>query len=126
MRLTGHIKGALLELDFGRQVRVNREGFEEGHVDGFPMGLGREWFALGGVNSSAHLDGFSCMRYADVTELNAPPPFGDLADKVLVKRGERMSGKLSVNLDSARAVLESVPREHRLVALYLEEVDPDV
>lgn len=126
MRLRTHIKAALLELDFGRQVRVYREVFEEGHVDGFLVGLGREWFALHVVNASVHLDGFSCMRYADVTELHAPPPFGDLTDKVLSKRGERVSGRLSVKLDTVQALLESVPRKHRLVTLYLEEVDPEV
>ena len=126
MRVRTHIKAALLELDFGRQVRVYREDFEEGHVDGFLVGLGREWFALHVVSSSVHLDGFSCMRYADVTELHAPPPFGGLTDKVLVKRGEQVAGELSMKLDSVQALLESVPRKHRLVTVYLEEIDPDV
>lgn len=126
MRLTSHIKAALLELDFGRQVRVFREEFEEGHVDGFLVGTGREWFALQVVSSSVRLDGFTCMRYADITELHAPPPYGDLTDKVLAKRGEEVLGQQPFRLDSSREILESVPAEYPLVALHLEEVDPGV
>lgn len=126
MRLRTHIKAALLELDFGRHLRVYREDIEESFLDGYLVGLGREWFALQLVNGSVHLDGFCCLRYADISELHVPPPYGDLARKVLAKRGERVSGRLSVDLDSAQALLGSVPREHRLVSLSLEEVDPDV
>src|SRR5262245_19233829 len=70
-------------------VRVHRDGLEDGWADGFVASLGPDFFALQLVDKAARLDGFTCIRYVDITDCAAPAPNAEFLLKALMARGEQ-------------------------------------
>lgn len=119
------IRRELLALTQGAQVRVTREGLEDGWADGFLMGTGPDFFAIQLLDHGIRLDGFSCMRYADVTSIDAPPPYSAFHDRVLAMRGQVPARSFSVDLSSVSALIRTAGAAYPIVTIHLESQDPD-
>jgi len=115
----------LSEIDPHLAIRVRREVFEEGWVDGFVVGTGPEFFALALLDDGMRPNGFSCMRYADLTELEAPSPRDGFLRQVLELRGLSVVGELPADLADLPALLRSAGNAFPLVTIHLEAEEAD-
>ncbi len=124
MKHTGNIRKALLALPHGAQVRVARAGLEDGWADGYLVGMGPEFFAIHLLDKGIRLDGFNCMRYADVSSVDVPSPYSAFHDRVLALRGQEPAPSLPVDLSSVSALIRTAGAVYPVVTLHLESQDP--
>lgn len=103
-------------------VRVYRDGLEDGWADGFVVALGDEFFAIELIDKAQRLDGFSCLRYKDVSDCMAPAPNFDFVEKALQARGEVRSS-LVIDPTSLPALLRSAAEAFPLLTIFFEEDD---
>lgn len=123
---TASIKNALEDAQAqGKIVRVYRNGLEDGWVDGYVVGVGKDFFALQVIVDACFFDGFDCLRYCDVTDLKVPAPYARFLEKALLARGQTRASALDVDLDSLPALLRSAAKAFPLVSIFYE-VDDDV
>ncbi len=104
-------------------VRVHREGLEDGWVDGHVAGLGPEFFAIELIDKACRLDGYTCMRYADVTECVAPAPYADFLRKALAARQMEWGRSLNVDLSSLQSLLRSAGTAFPVLSIFIEGDD---
>jgi hypothetical protein len=107
-------------------VRVYREGLEDGWVDGHVAGLGPEFFAIELVDKGIRLDGYTCMRYADVTECLAPGPRADFLRKALAARKMEYGRALAVDFSSLSSLVRTAGTIFPLLSIFIEGDDDDV
>ncbi len=120
------IEKTIRNLSHGALIRVEREGLEGGWADGYLVGTGPEFFAIHMVDQGIRLDGFKCLRYADVSSIDAPAPFAALIDRVLELRGQEVVGASPVDLSSVATLIRTAGEAFAVVTLFLESQDPDV
>lgn len=124
MKHTSDIRAALLGLPHGAQVRVARESVEDGWADGYLVGTGPDFFAINLVDKSIRLDGFNCMRYADVSSVDAPAPYSAFRDRVLKLRGQEPARSVPVDLSSVSELIRTAAAAYPVVTLHLDWQDP--
>lgn len=108
-------------------VRIERSGLEGGLVDGFVAKCGADVFVLEVLDDSVRLNGFSCMRYTDVSSCEAPSPREAFQRRVLALRGQsRRPPNLISDAATLGSVLEDARRSFPLVALFREAEAPDI
>jgi hypothetical protein len=95
-------------------VRIYREGLEDGWVDGQVAALGAEFFAIELIDKGIRLDGYICMRYADVAECLAPAPHADFMRKALEARKMECGKALDVDLSSLSSLVRTAGRPFHL------------
>lgn len=106
-------------------VRIERNMFEAGNVEGFVAKCGADVFVLEVLDEGVRLNGFSCMRYVDVSLCEAPAPHEAFQRRVLAARG--YSRRADVISDSATlaSVLGDARRLFPLVTVWREAVTAD-
>lgn len=107
----------------GEIIRVYREGLEDGWADGFVAGIGPDFFALQLIDMSCRIDGFSCLRYCDVTDLVVPGPHAQFLERALLARGQTPCGGLAIDLTSLPTLIQSAGKAFPLVTIHYEKED---
>ena len=105
----------------GDIVRIRREHLEESYVEGYLAGCGPEWFAVEAFDDAARLNGFCCMRYADVSECDAAP-HAAFKEKALVARRTSRSDFV-LDLSSLANLIRSAGAAYPLVTLHGEDAN---
>jgi hypothetical protein len=95
-------------------------------VGGFVAGIGREWLVLLLAGPGQGLDGYCCVRRADLERVQ-PDTGGSFTTKLLERRGLLPLPALEheLDLDSTEGLLRSLISTGELLSLYIEERDPD-
>lgn len=107
-------------------VRVHRETIEDGWTDGYVAGIGDAFFVLLEIKDAARFDGYHCMRYADVTQCEAPTPYADFQAAALKARSVVRPPNPRLNLLSLAALLRSGSEIFPTVTVHLEKKKPNV
>lgn len=107
----------------GRPVRVSREGLDEGWVDGFVVGCGPAFFVMAVLDKAVRLDGYSCMRYTDVSECEVPAPFAEFIEKALRLHGEKPECPKELAAPELAQILKFASRRFGLITV--EDEDPE-
>jgi hypothetical protein len=110
----------------GHIVRVHRDKIEDGWTEGYVAGIGHEFFVLLEIQNSARFDGYHCLRYADVTQCDAPAPSADFMIAALKARGIVRPPNPRLNLLSLAALLRSGSEIFPIVTIHLERLKPNV
>lgn len=100
--------------------------YEEGRIEGYVLDIGPKFFLLGVIDDRIRFDGFQCMRLSDVRRLEIPAPYAEFVVAALIKRGETIKRKPSIDLGSVRKILDSANRIAPLVTIHTQKTDPDV
>lgn len=108
----------------GQIVRIHHS-IDGGHVDGFVAKVGVECFVIEIFSDTLHLNGFSCLRYADVSEAECPAPYEDFLRNVLKLRGLLHGQVPHLNLTSFEEVMLSAQGSGSIVSLHLQQDDAD-
>ena len=108
----------------GRPARIYRGGHEDDWVDGFVVGCGPVFFVMAVLDKAARLDGYTCMRYADVSECEVPAPFPEFIEKALRLRGETPDRPKELAAPELAQILKFAGRRFGLVTI--EDEDPEV
>lgn len=120
------IKKTIQGLPYGSLIRVFRAKFKKGWAEGYLVGKGPKFFVIHLVDGGVRLDGFNCMRYKDVTALEAPAPHADFMDRVLELREQKVAeAPLPVDLSSRGALIRTAGLAYPVITLYLEKANPD-
>ena len=106
--------------------RIVRESIESGYFDGYILDATRELLLLAIVNETIHLDGFTVLRVADITDMEVPTPFWEFQEKALELRGENHQVCPPVDLTSMNSTIRSISEAYPLITIHREHVDPDV
>jgi hypothetical protein len=106
-------------------VTVYRDGLTDVWLTGYVAQCGPEWFALDVVDQGIRYDGVSCLRYADVTDCEAPATNAEFAEKALAALGEKRPHHLELDLASLESLLQSAGSLFPVVSLSLEVADLD-
>jgi hypothetical protein len=110
----------------GNLVRVHCADRVDGWVEGFIAGVGRDFFALEVVEGSACLNGFSCMRFDDITKIEIPAPHSKFIVKTLELKKIVRSEEPDLNLWSLQGLLESGARLFPLTSLFIQRKDGEL
>lgn len=108
----------------GHLIRFSSR-FESGTIHGYVLDVGPKFFLLALLGDGLRFEGFECFRIQDVGNIE-PDPYTAFAETALKRRGMRRPKKPHVNVSSIENLLQSASREFPLVAIHLEQVDPDV
>ena len=101
--------------------------FERGSFIGYVLEVGPNFFLLAVIdNDTLQFNGFSCIRLADVRNLEVPHKYAAFIGAVLRKVGERAPRKPSVTLTDIGELLRFAARKFPLVTIHRERIDPDV
>lgn len=109
----------------GTLVSIERTEVSDAVTTGYVAGCGPEWFALDVVDQSIRLDGVACLRYADVTYCEAPPPGADFTAKALRALGLTRPDQLDVDLTSLETLLHTAGALHPVLTVSAELTEPD-
>jgi len=127
MRHTNEIRKVLSDLSpDAAPFRVSRERLEEGWADGYLVGIGPEFFAVHLVDKGVWLDGFTAVRYDDVSSLESPAPYAAFIDRVFQLRGLEPATSAPADLSSVSALVRTAGAAYSVVTLHFELVDPEV
>lgn len=105
-------------------VRLTRR-FETSRARGYVLDVGPKFFLLSVLSDRVWLDGFQCLRVADVSDVTSDP-YSAFAEKALALRGEGFPERPNVSVTNVGEMVESAGRAFPLVAIHRESVDPDV
>jgi hypothetical protein len=98
--------------------------FEPGATHGYVLDIGPRFFLLGFVDDNIKFNGFQCLRLSDVRRLRVPDPYADFIVAALRKRGEIISKKPRVILNSLPELLRSANRLFPLLTIQRERAKP--
>lgn len=107
-------------------VSVRRWIPDADRIDGFVVGVGSEWVAVAKVGSAIRLDGWCFVRLADVQSVYIEPDPECFEVRALKARGEWPPKAALADLDSPRALIESVAQTAPMVSLHAEFDRPDI
>lgn len=108
----------------GTLVRFSNR-FEPGWKHGYVLGVGESWMLLAEVNDAIWLDGYVCVRIADLRKLR-PDPYAEFIETALQKRGEVRPSALAVDLTDLQSVLRSAAVLFPLLTVHREKFDPGI
>lgn len=107
-------------------MRVYRDALEDGWISAYVLALGQEFVALETFDKAARLDGYSCLRYRDISDVVSPAPTAGLLEKALLARGLTRSTAPEIDISSLPALIRSAGSAFPLVSIFLEGEDDDV
>src|SRR5262245_59946189 len=106
-----------------RLVRVHRR-LEDGVVDGFVVGVDRQWMLLLLVGEGIRYDGFQAFRLRDIVSVDSPSPRDAFYRRVLSLRQLRRPPSPRLDLSSTETLIRSAGRRFPLVTIHRELADP--
>ena len=106
-------------------VRVYRNGLEDGWVSGYVISCGKEFFVLEVFDKATRLDGFTCLRYEDVTECESPCPSQGFLVSALRLRNESGNKVVDFDAPTVARLLGNTAKNFPVVSIHLEECDPE-
>jgi hypothetical protein len=106
-------------------IEVERAGIDSRAIHGFVVGISTNLLLLHRMGDRLDLDGFECVRVADVTMLRRTFRRKEFYLKALELKGCRAVVPEGVELGSVRDLLRSVERRYPLVVIHRELVVPD-
>lgn len=109
----------------GAVIRVYREGLEDGWIDAYVAALGPEFVALEVFDKAARLDGYTCLRWKDISEVVSPAPNAGFLTKALRARGLARRVAFEADISSLSSLVESAGRAFPLVSIFFEGDDDD-
>lgn len=107
----------------GQLVRIYH-AIDPGCVDGYVVDAGAECFLLEVFDETIRLNGFSCLRYADVDESECPSTREAFLEKVVRLRGLQRAPVPVLELTTLRSAIESARKLGLLVSLHISFNDP--
>ncbi|UTW56645.1 hypothetical protein [Kordiimonas sp. SCSIO 12610] len=118
---------AFLEQSFkaGDIVRIYRSNIEDGFFDGFVAGIGDEFFALEIFDDACRLDGFSCVRYDDVTEFKLTP-YADFNRHFMRLNSIKKNVLPSIDLSSLKSLLITAGCQFPIITIHIDYEDESV
>ena len=123
-RLNDHRKGLLKAKSSKLLVRVQRTGFEQGHIQGRVVSIGARLVVLAVVNSELWPNGLITLRQADITHLYIPAPHAAFIERVLALREVHLP-RFTLSITDWLSVVRGALRRYPLVTVHTEEDDPD-
>ena len=109
----------------GTLVGVERVDLADGLIVGFVAGCGPDWLALDVVDQSVRIDGVTCLAYADLSYVEAPPPGADFTLKALRALGVERPTGLDVDLTSLETLLRTAGSLYPVLTISAEGSEPD-
>lgn len=107
-------------------VRIEREALEDGYVKGCIVGTSTKLLAIAALSDTLHPNGFTVIRTADVSKLQAPDPYAGFVAEAMQLRGDVLPRLPRLDLTSWSSLLPAAPRRFPLVTLHVQEIDPEV
>ncbi|HYY10481.1 MAG TPA: hypothetical protein VE781_06050 [Kineosporiaceae bacterium] len=107
-------------------LRIHRGYRKAGDLEGFVVGLGREWVLLALLGDGVHLNGHVALRLAGLSTVTTNRKPGSFIHRALQARGEWPPEAVDVDLDSAAGVVRSAALLQPLVTLHIEAIDAGV
>src|SRR5262245_44793069 len=107
-------------------VRVARSIRRSEKLDGFVVGIGREWVLLALLDPNIYLDGHTAVRIRDVAKVSRRGGPDTFVGRALAARGEWPPVAVDVNLDSVADLIRTASDAAPLVTLHVEEYDTTV
>lgn len=107
-------------------IRLYRDEFEDGSVNGYVAALGETYVAIALVDEAIRFNGFQCLKHGDVTDLEAPHPHAEFVSQVLERRALERPRWPGLDLASTEALLRSALAATTLLSIHVEYEDPDV
>lgn len=106
-------------------VRLIRSIKKASRLDGYVLEVGRRWLVLAVIGPDLALDGYACLRVADLADVRTLA-HGGLTTRLLKARGQwpPPAPDLELDLDSGRAPLAGFVEQRRLVGLHYERDEP--
>lgn len=108
----------------GQIVRIHH-AIDEGHVDGFVAAVGLKCFVLEIFDETIRLNGFSCLRFSDVSKCECPAPHHEFLRRVLDLRGLRRSKAPPLNLATLTEAMRSAKEQELFVSINVQYDDDD-
>lgn len=105
----------------GTVVRLQREKFEDGWVNGFVTDLGLDYFAIEVISDSIRLNGFNCFRYSDITNCLIPAPHEVFLKKALTARNIARKKSPNFDISSLQNLLKSAGNAFPLITIHDDE-----
>jgi hypothetical protein len=109
-------------LEAGEPVRLHRSEERADTLDGFVVGVARDWALLHQL-IDVRLDGWTAVRLDTVATVDRDAAPGALAIRVLNVRGQRPTA-IAVDLTSAETVLRTMASALPLISLQREALHP--
>lgn len=106
-------------------VRLSRN-IEQGHADGYVVGLSERWLLLLLVGDGVVYSGFQAFRLQDISAIAVPSPRAQFYQAVLRKRKLRRPATPKVELTNTARLLSSAALCFPLVTIHREIADPEV
>lgn len=102
-----------------------RTPYESGSVDGYVLGIGKEFFLVAILGDGFRYDGYACFRIKDVRGLEVPSKRSDVYERVLKARKLKTPATPPLRLGSLRNLLISANKHFPLVTIATEKQYPN-
>jgi hypothetical protein len=107
-------------------VRVSRTIRRGDKLDGFVVGIGQAWVLLAVLDPNIYLNGYAALGLGDVAKVSRRGGPDTFVGRALAAPGEWPPAAVDVDLDSVADLVRTASEVAPLVALHVEEDDPDV
>jgi hypothetical protein len=107
-------------------VRVSRSIRRSDKIDGFVVGLGREWALLAVLDPNVHHNGYVALRLRHVSKIKRRGGPETFVGRAVAARGHWPPVVVDVDLDSVADLIRTAAEVAPLVTLHIEQDDPDV
>ncbi len=97
--------------------------FEQGSFTGYVLDIVETFFLLAALNEGFEFEQYSCLRIADVRNLESPAAHEAFYKAVRKKRGDKVPKKIRVDLTNALSILRTL--HPSLVTVHRERIAPD-
>ena len=96
-------------------------------VEGFVVGLGSSWVLLHSFSGDVSLDGYTLLRLRDIKQVRVRYDEDSFTVRALQKFAKESPRSLkNFDLDSFVGAVQGASRKAKLMAIYVEEVAPDI
>ena len=109
----------------GRVVEVWRRRVDPHPLRGVVVDVARELALLHRLSDAIHLDGYSVVRVADVSRVDAGPDRGRFYSRALALRREKARLPKGINLSGMGSAISTAATLFPLVTLHRERISPD-
>ena len=106
-------------------VRVWRDDLEAGSYCGYVGGVGHEFFMLWVLGDNLAFDGIHVLRQRDITDIEVPDKHHEFLEKAIALNGLKPDMPDSVDLDSVRAVIDSIAALSPVMSVRVDNDNPD-
>ncbi|MGA7298104.1 MAG: hypothetical protein WBW92_11425 [Rhodanobacteraceae bacterium] len=106
-------------------VRVWRDDLEAGSYCGYVGAVGHEFFMLWVLGDNLAFDGIHVLRQRDITDIEVPDKHHEFLEKAIALNGLKPDMPDSVDLDSVRAVIDSIAALSPVMSLRVDNDNPD-